>query len=158
VIFAPPELLNQKILSVTIKRHTNQSPAKVDLRTSIVNLSAHQALHVQRLSPPPPKNLEPTYWMLTDYALELTPSLNPTLTPSTLSTMSAPKAGRQSPERQTESQIKEPGSGNIGAAESEHQAKDESDDSVLNKLPSNPEGPMEGAAHEKVSKEGRGDV
>lgn len=72
--------------------------------------------------------------------------------------MSAPKAGRQSPERTTDSQTKELGSGNIGAADSKGQAKDESNDSVLNKLPSNPEGPMEGAAHEKVSKEGRGNV
>lgn len=87
---------------------------------------------------------------------EIPPRPNPTLTLSTSSNMSAPKAGRQSPERQTDSQVKELGSGNINAAESEDQAKEESDDSVLNKLPSNPEGPMEGPAHAKVSKEGRG--
>ncbi len=95
--------------------------------------------------------------MLTGCSAEIPPSPKPTLAQSTLSTMSAPKAGRQSPERQTDSQIKEPASGDIGAAENKDQAKDESDDSVLNKLPSNPEGPMEGAAHEKVSKEGRGE-
>ena len=95
--------------------------------------------------------------MLIGCSAEIPLSPKPTHTPSTLSTMSAPKAGRQSPERQTDSQIKEPASGDIGAAENKDQAKDESDDSVLNKLPSNPEGPMEGAAHEKVSKEGRGE-
>ena len=74
--------------------------------------------------------------------------------------MSAPKAGRQSPEpdRQTNEQITEPGSGNIGAAESDTKAQDISEDQKSNVLSSNPKGPLEGAAHEKVSKEGRGDV
>lgn len=74
--------------------------------------------------------------------------------------MSAPNAGRQSPEpkHQTDEQIKESGSGNIGAAESDTKAQEVSDDQKLNQLSSNPEGPLEGAAHEKVSKESRGDV
>lgn len=74
--------------------------------------------------------------------------------------MSAPKAGRQSPDpdKQSGKQKDEAGSGDIGAAPSETHAKDVSEDTKLNILDSNPTGPMEGAAHEKVSKEGRGDV
>ena len=73
--------------------------------------------------------------------------------------MSAPNAGRQSPEpeKQSSAQIGQPESGKIDAAPSETHAKDVSDD-TKGGLPSNPEGPLEGAAHEKVSKEGRGDV
>lgn len=74
--------------------------------------------------------------------------------------MSAPKAGRQSPDpkHQSDDQVKESGSGNIGAAESGTKAQEVSDDHKSNVLSSNPEGPLEGAAHEKVSKEGRGNV
>lgn len=74
--------------------------------------------------------------------------------------MSAPNAGRQSPEPDTQSdaQIREPASGKIDAAPSGTYAKEVSEETKNSGLPSNPEGPMEGAAHEKVSKEGRGDV
>ncbi|KAL8751641.1 MAG: hypothetical protein Q9199_006282 [Rusavskia elegans] len=77
--------------------------------------------------------------------------------------MSAPKAGRQSPEPKTQdpSQISAPEDGKANAAPSDDFAKEESekvksDESDV--LSSNPQGPMEGPAHEKVSKEGRGDV
>ena len=74
--------------------------------------------------------------------------------------MSAPNTGRQSPdpERQTKGQVGVPESGQIDAAPSETHAKDASDDQKENTLESNPVGPMEDAAHEKVSKEGRGNV
>ena len=74
--------------------------------------------------------------------------------------MSAPNAGRQSPEpeKQSGKQKDAPGSGDIGAAPSETHAQEVSEDTKLNTLESNPTGPLEGAAHEKVSKEGRGDV
>ena len=74
--------------------------------------------------------------------------------------MSAPKAGRQSPEpeKQSHQQIGAPESGQADAAPSDTHAKDVSEDVKQNTLPSNPEGPLEGAAHEKTSKEGRGDV
>lgn len=122
----------------------------------MISSLVHNTLHLSRSS-----TFQQTLSVLTGYLIEtppkIRPSHNPTLLRSTSSNMSAPKAGRQSPERQTDSQMKEPASGNIGAAASETKAKEDSDD-FLNKLPSNPEGPMEGAAHEKVSKEGRGDV
>ena len=76
--------------------------------------------------------------------------------------MSAPNPGRQSPppETQDASQVSAPEPGKASAAPSDDHAKEESekakgDEGVLS---SNPEGPMEGAAHEKVSKVGRGDV
>jgi hypothetical protein len=74
--------------------------------------------------------------------------------------MSAPNAGRQSPEpeKQSESQTGAPESGKIDAAPSETHSKDASEDTKQNALESNPKGPLEDAAHEKVSKEGRGDV
>lgn len=74
--------------------------------------------------------------------------------------MSAPNAGRQSPEpeKQSERQVGVPESGQIDAAPSKEYAKEASDDHKENVLESNPVGPMEDAAHEKVSKEGRGDV
>ncbi|KAI4120828.1 MAG: hypothetical protein LQ338_006737 [Usnochroma carphineum] len=74
--------------------------------------------------------------------------------------MSAPKAGRQSPEpeKQSESQIGQPESGKAGAAPSAEHAKEKSEEAKESVLSSNPEGPLEGMAHEKVSKEGRGDV
>ncbi|KAL8737758.1 MAG: hypothetical protein Q9181_001386, partial [Wetmoreana brouardii] len=60
--------------------------------------------------------------------------------------MSAPKAGRQSPdpERQTDAQINKPEDGKIGAAPSETHAKDKSEDAKESVLSSNPEGPLEG--------------
>ena len=75
--------------------------------------------------------------------------------------MSAPNAGRQSPEpeRQSGAQVGAPEDGKIDAAPSDTHAKDSSEDTKhSDDLPSNPEGPLEGAAHEKVTKEGRGDV
>ena len=74
--------------------------------------------------------------------------------------MSAPNAGRQSPEpeKQSHGQVGAPESGQIDAAPSKEHAKETSDDHKENVLESNPVGPMEDAAHEKVSKEGRGDV
>lgn len=74
--------------------------------------------------------------------------------------MSAPRAGRQSPEpeKQTDEQVGAPESGKIDAGKSETGSKDESEDTKENVLESNPVGPMEGAAHEKVSKDGRGDA
>ena len=74
--------------------------------------------------------------------------------------MSAPNAGRQSPEpeKQTEGQVGAPESGQIDAAPSETHAKDASEDQKENTLESNPVGPMEGAAQEKLSKDGRGDI
>ena len=75
--------------------------------------------------------------------------------------MSAPNPGRQSPEpeQQSDAQVSAPEDGNIGAAPSDTHAKDSSEDTKhSDDLPSNPEGPLESAAHEKVSKEGRGDL
>lgn len=73
--------------------------------------------------------------------------------------MSAPKAGRQSPEPETlpDEKIGAPESGKIDAGKTETGSKDESEDTKSNVLESNPVGPMEGAAHDKVSKEGRGE-
>ena len=74
--------------------------------------------------------------------------------------MSAPNAGRQSPEpeKQSNEQVGAPESGKIDAGKTETGSKDESVDTKDNVLESNPVGPMEGAAHEKISKEGSGDV
>lgn len=74
--------------------------------------------------------------------------------------MSAPNAGRQSPDPDTQPDSKKgvPESGQIDAASSKEVAKEESEDTKQNVLESNPVGPMEDAAHEKVSKEGRGDL
>ncbi|MCJ1305907.1 hypothetical protein MMC08_008724 [Hypocenomyce scalaris] len=71
--------------------------------------------------------------------------------------MSAPNAGRQSPEpeRQSGKQTDAPASGKMDEPPKEH-AKEDSEDQKENVLSSNPEGPMEGAAHAKISKEGRG--
>ena len=73
--------------------------------------------------------------------------------------MSAPKAGRQSPEPETlpEEKIGVPESGKIDAGKTETGSKDESDETKENTLQSNPVGPLEDAAHEKISKEGRGE-
>ncbi|KAL6718563.1 hypothetical protein ACLMJK_004655 [Lecanora helva] len=74
--------------------------------------------------------------------------------------MSAPNAGRQSPEPENQGghQVGVPEPGQVGAAPSEEHAKKSSDEAKDNTLSSNPEGPLEGAAHEKISKEGRGNV
>ena len=74
--------------------------------------------------------------------------------------MSAPHAGRQSPEpeKQSHEQVGAPESGKIDAGNSETGSQDESIDTKENALGSNPVGPLEDAAHEKVSKEGRGNI
>ncbi|MCJ1338015.1 hypothetical protein MMC09_003299 [Bachmanniomyces sp. S44760] len=74
--------------------------------------------------------------------------------------MSAPNAGRQSPSpsRQSAAQVSEPASGKADAAPSATHAQEVSDENKSKGLESNPVGPLEVAAHEKVSKEGRGDV
>ena len=74
--------------------------------------------------------------------------------------MSAPHPGRQSPEpeKQSHEQVGIPESGKIDAGKSETGSQDESIDTKENALESNPVGPLEDAAHEKVSKEGRGNV
>lgn len=68
--------------------------------------------------------------------------------------MSAPNAGRQSPEpdKQSGAQGKDaPGVGSVGEPSS-----DQAESSLESTLESNPQGPLEDAAKEKVSKEGRG--
>ena len=74
--------------------------------------------------------------------------------------MSAPNAGRQSPEpeKQSHEQVGAPESGKIDAGKTETGSKDESADTKDNALESNPVGPLEDAAHEKISKEGRGNI
>ena len=74
--------------------------------------------------------------------------------------MSAPNQGRQSPEpeQQSHAQVGAPEDGKADAAPSETFAKDASEDQKTNTLSSNPEGPLEAAAKEKLSKDGRGDV
>ena len=69
--------------------------------------------------------------------------------------MSAPNPGRQSPdpEEQSNEQVGAPESGKIDAGKTETGSKDESIDTKDNILESNPVGPLEDAAHEKVSKE-----
>ncbi|KAI4180710.1 MAG: hypothetical protein L6R41_007049, partial [Letrouitia leprolyta] len=65
--------------------------------------------------------------------------------------MSAPNAGRQSPEPETQSnsQAGAPEPGKIDAAPSAEHAQEKSDDHKENVLSSNPEGPLEKIAHEK---------
>ena len=74
--------------------------------------------------------------------------------------MSAPNQGRQSPEpqEQSEGQVGTVESGKIDAAPSGTHAQESSDQTKDTGLSSNPEGPLEAAAHEKVSKDGRGNV
>ena len=74
--------------------------------------------------------------------------------------MSAPNEGRQSPppEQQTDAQVGVHAGGQADAAPSQDHAKDESNKHKDNVLESNPKGPLEDAAHEKVSKVGRGDI
>ena len=73
--------------------------------------------------------------------------------------MSAPNAGRQSPEPETQghNQVGTVADGKVDAAPSATHAQDVSDDHKDNVLSSNPKGPLEDAAHHKVSKEGRGE-
>lgn len=74
--------------------------------------------------------------------------------------MSAPNPGRQSPEpeKQSDAQVGAPQDGKIDAGPSETHSKDESEEYKHEGLSSNPKGPMEDAANEKVSKDGRGNV
>lgn len=68
--------------------------------------------------------------------------------------MSAPNAGRQSPEpeRQSEAQTGKTSNPNQqGGAQSAEQSQEESK-STLSSLSSNPEGPLDKAAEEKTSK------
>ena len=79
--------------------------------------------------------------------------------------MSAPNPGRQSPEpdrapEQTESTTAEAGDdqAKVGAAPNDTHSKDTSEDNKESVLSSNPEGPLEHAAKEKISKDGRGEA
>ena len=79
--------------------------------------------------------------------------------------MSAPNAGRQSPEpenakEQTESTTAEAGDdqAKVGAAPTDTHSKDTSEENKESVLSSNPEGPLEHAAQEKISKDGRGEA
>lgn len=74
--------------------------------------------------------------------------------------MSAPKAGRQSPDPETQSdhQVGASASGSIGAAPTETHSKDQSEDHKHEGLSSNPTGPLDASAQQKVTKDGRGDV
>ncbi|MCJ1356730.1 MAG: hypothetical protein MMC33_006725 [Icmadophila ericetorum] len=74
--------------------------------------------------------------------------------------MSAPNQGRQSPDPETQSGAQAPdptASGQADAAPSETHAQDASDEQKGIVLESNPKGPLDDAAHEKLSKEGRGE-
>ncbi|MCJ1409946.1 hypothetical protein MMC19_004030 [Ptychographa xylographoides] len=78
--------------------------------------------------------------------------------------MSAPNAGRQSPEpeqapKQTQSTTAHAGDdqAKVDAAPSATHGQDVSEE-TKNTLESNPKGILEDAAHAKVGKEGRGDV
>ena len=71
--------------------------------------------------------------------------------------MSAPHAGRQSPPpEQAPHSVEKPADAKIGAAPSDTHAKEESEKAKDSGLSSNPEGPLEGAAEAKTSKDGRG--
>ena len=74
--------------------------------------------------------------------------------------MSAPNPGRQSPdpENQKPEQSSEPtASGHADAAPSDTHAQDASDEQKSSVLESNPKGPLEDIAQEKLSKGGRGE-
>ncbi|KAI4136677.1 MAG: hypothetical protein LQ340_008121 [Diploschistes diacapsis] len=72
--------------------------------------------------------------------------------------MSAPNAGRQSPEpEQAPEKVSQQVEGKVGAAPSDTHAQEVSDNAKENMLSSNPSHPLEGAAEAKVSKEGRGE-
>ncbi|MCJ1370835.1 hypothetical protein MMC20_002048 [Loxospora ochrophaea] len=72
--------------------------------------------------------------------------------------MSAPNAGRQSPEpdRQAENQSVDTHSGTAFGDPSGTGEQDSSEGTKHDDLESNPKGPLDDAAKEKVSKEGRG--
>ena len=74
--------------------------------------------------------------------------------------MSAPNEGRNSPEpeKQSGQQGGQTADAQIGAGPDDGNAGEKSDEQKGNVLESNPDGPMEKAAHEKVSKDGRGIV
>lgn len=74
--------------------------------------------------------------------------------------MSAPKAGRQSPEPENQGshQVGALASGDIGAAPSDTHAKDQSEEHKHDGLESNPTGPLDEAAEQKTTKDGRGIV
>ena len=74
--------------------------------------------------------------------------------------MSAPNAGRQSPDPkdQSDEQAGTTESGKVGAAPSEEHAKESSEDTKHSGLSSNPGGPLDAAANEKVTKDGRGNI
>ncbi|KAI9754548.1 MAG: hypothetical protein M4579_004648 [Chaenotheca gracillima] len=75
--------------------------------------------------------------------------------------MSSQNQGRQSPspERQTGAQQQDPpASGKADAAPSSTSAKEHSEETKHKGLESNPKGPLEDAAAEKLSKDGRGDI
>ncbi|KAI9719793.1 MAG: hypothetical protein M1812_003281 [Candelaria pacifica] len=70
--------------------------------------------------------------------------------------MSAPNAGRQSPDpskQDSKQGASLPGSGKANAAPSAEFAKEKSDDAKESVLESNPKGPLEDAAKAKVSKD-----
>lgn len=74
--------------------------------------------------------------------------------------MSAPNAGRDSPdpERQTGAQQQDvPGSGKVGGEETD-KAQQAGKDTSVEGLESNPKGPLEDAAQEKLSKGKRGET
>ncbi|KAI9833165.1 MAG: hypothetical protein M1819_003788 [Sarea resinae] len=75
--------------------------------------------------------------------------------------MSAPNAGRQSPEPETQSgaQQQDPqGSGQVDSGSSNAAAQESSDKTKHKGLESNPTGVLEHASEQKTTKDGRGDV
>lgn len=74
--------------------------------------------------------------------------------------MSAPNAGRQSPDpkNQSDEQAGTAESGKVDAAPSAEHAKEASEDHKHDTLTSNPAGPLDGSAEEKNTKDGRGNI
>ena len=71
--------------------------------------------------------------------------------------MSAPNAGRQSPEpERAPEKVEKPVDAKVGAAPSDTHAKEVSDEAKDSVLSSNPSHPLDEAAEAKISKEGRG--
>ena len=71
--------------------------------------------------------------------------------------MSAPHAGRQSPSpEQAPEAVEKPADAKIGAAPSDTHAQESSEETKESGLSSNPEGPLDGTAEAKTSKDGRG--
>ena len=67
--------------------------------------------------------------------------------------MSAPNAGRQSPDpERAPGAVEKPADAKIDAAPSDTHAKEESENAKENILESNPTGPLEEQAHAKTSK------